>query len=196
MIFSGTTVYPRELFTITEKGEPVAVTNEMVTGKIDLFNAGIYFVTAEYKGVSAQSKVVVLDREMTGTYKTSLMPIEKYEESDDGDYEYGWGDGGAGEYSLISPYSASVYADAAALNDFVVDEDGNMYFDDVKADMLSIIDDCTFKISIRTYEFVMRYADGIISLDPVNSVKLSYHDGSRPFVSVSYTHLTLPTIGG
>lgn len=182
VIFSGTTVYPRELFTITEKGEPVAVTNEMVTGKIDLFNAGIYFVTAEYKGVSAQSKVVVLDREMTGTYKTSLMPIEKYEESDDGDYEYGWGDGGAGEYSLISPYSASVYADAAALNDFVVDEDGNMYFDDVKADMLSIIDDCTFKISIRTYEFVMRYADGIISLDPVNSVKLSYHDGSRPFV--------------
>lgn len=185
VVFSGTTIYPKDLFTVTENGEEKEVTNGMVTGKIDLFKAGIYFVTAEYKGVSAQSKVVVLDRGMMGTYKTALTKIEAYEDDEDEDYEYGWGDsdGDFGEdgYTL-SPYSASAYAPLATLNDLTVDDEGNLFLGDIKMEMLSIVDDSTFTVRLRSYEYKMSYGDGILTFDPINSVKLAYHDDSRPMV--------------
>ena len=187
VVFSGTSVYPKDLFTITEKGENIEVTNAMVTGKIDLFKPGIYFVTADYKGVTAQSKVVVLDRSMTGTYKTSLTSIEKIEDDyDDDNGDYGWDSDGDFDYSgytLSAPYDVSSYAAAGSLlGDFTVDEEGNMFFGSTKLEMLSIVDDSTFEIKYRSYEYVMSYGDGIITLDPINSVKLTYHDDSRPMV--------------
>ena len=180
VVFSGTTVYARDMFTITENGQPVTVTDDMVTGKIDLFHAGIYFVTATYKGVTAQSKAVVLDSTMTGTYKTLLTEIEAYEEEDD-DYEYGWGDYD-GEYYAMSTGGVSTYAATATLKNLTIDDEGEMYLGSEYIEILSIIDAQTFNVKLYTNEFVMHYEDGIITLDPDNSIRLTYHERKRPLV--------------
>ena len=179
VIFSGTTIFARDLFVITENGKEVTVTNDMVSGKIDLFNPGIYFVTATYKGVTAQTKAVVLDSSMMGTYKTLLTTIEQADDDDDYDYEYGWGDDY--EYYTLSPDSTATFA-ASPLKDFVVDEYGEMYLGSKHLEILSIVDDSTFIIDYGTYEYVMKYENGIITLDPENRWKLGYHEQMRPMV--------------
>ncbi len=176
VVFSGTTVYARDLFTITENGVNVPVTDDMLSGKIDLFNAGIYFVTATYKGVTAQSKAVVIDSAMTGTYKTLLTEIEPYNDDDDNDVDY---DESWGEYSLTA------YSSRAAVNnlrDLTVGSDGDIYIGTDKAEIISIIDDSTFTIRLYTNEYVFHYEDGIITLDPDNSLRLTYHERRRPMV--------------
>lgn len=181
IVFSGTTVYARELFTITEKGKPVTVTDDMVNGKIDLFHAGMYYVTATYKGVTAQSKAVVLDSSMTGTYKTGLNEIENIEDDDDDYYEYGYGDyDGDYEYYSLNPDSALSYA--TRLNDFVVDDNGEMYLGSKHIDIVSIVDFQTFNVRYGTNDYVLRYANGIITLDPDTSLKLTYYEDKRPMV--------------
>lgn len=185
VVFSGTTVYARELFTITENGNEVAVTDDMVSGKIDLFNAGIYFVTATYKGVTAQSKAVVLDSAMTGTYKTMLTEIEPYEYDDDNDVDYdvGWGDyDNDDDYFYQSISYAASRASTAYLKDLIIRDDGEIFIGTDKAEIISIIDDSTFTIRLYTNEYVFRYQDGAVSLDPDNSLRLSYYDRRRPMV--------------
>lgn len=180
MIFSGTTVYARELFTITENGENVPVTDDMVSGKIDLFNAGLYYVTASYKGVTAQSVAIVLDSAMTGTYKSKIYEIEQVVDEDDDDYGE-WGDG----WGEIDPDGYSTYAQsdtAKLLADIVIDENGDIYWGNYKAEIFSIIDDGTFIIKLGMNEFVFNYSDGIITLDPDTSTHSIYHDFSRPLV--------------
>ena len=173
VIFSGTTVYARELFTIEENGESVTVTDDMVSGKIDLFNAGVYFVTATYKGVTAQSKAVVLDAAMAGTYKTLLSEIEPYEEEeDDGDYEW--------DQYAVDPTYSSTYA--ATLKNLTIDTDGEMFVGSDRMEIVSIIDDRTFSVKLYTNDYIFRYDDGIITLDPDNSLHMSYTDRRRPLV--------------
>ena len=187
VVFSGSTVYARDLFTISENGRSVTVTDDMVSGKIDTFNAGIYFVTATYKGVTAQSKAVVLDSSMMGNYRTLLTEIEIVED-DDEDYDdgYGWGDSG---YYALSPDSTAPYA--ATLKDFVVDSDGEMYLGSQHIEIVSIVDDTTFNVRYFTYDYVMHYSDGIITLDPDNRYHLGYHSAMRPMVYFSESVWTL-----
>ncbi len=182
VVFTGTTVYARDLFTITENGRNVPVTDDMLSGKIDLFTPGIYFVTATYKGVTAQSKAVVLNSDMTGTYKTALTGIEVADEDDEDD---GWGDiyddwYGDGGYSLSVEYSTR--APASRLQNLTIDENGDIYWGSKKAELISIIDDSTFYIRFYTYEYVFHYGDGIITLDPDTSLNLTYNDYMRPMV--------------
>ncbi len=179
VVFSGTTVYARELFTITENGKQVKVTDDMVSGKIDLFNPGIYFVTATYKGVTAQSKAVVLASDMVGTYKTRLTEIEEYEEDDtDIDDDAGWGD--YDSYSLSAVYD--MRASAATLKDFVIEENGTMRLGSESAEIVSIVDDSTFNIRLYGNEYLFSYSDGIITLDPDNYLRLAYTEKRRPMV--------------
>ena len=176
VVFSGTTVYARDMFTITENGEEVTVTDDMVSGKIDVFNAGIYFVTATYKGVTAQAKAVVLDSAMMGTYKTLLTEIELIEDDDDYyDYDSDWG-----EYYTLSPDSVSSYA--APLKNLTIDGDGEIYLGSRKIEISSIVDDSTFNINYGSYDYVMHYGDGILTFDPLNKYHLGYHADMRPMV--------------
>ena len=181
VIFSGATVYARDLFTITENGKEVAVTDDMISGKIDLFKPGIYIISATYKGVTAQSKAVVLDANMTGTYRTALTEIEEVDEDDDDDwddiYDEWYGSEG---YSLSAEYSSR--AAAQRLQNLTIDDNGDIYWGSAKAEITSIVDGNTFNIKLYSNEYVFRYEDGIITLDPDNSLRLTYHAYKRPMV--------------
>ena len=84
-IFTGTTLYTKDLFKIVNGKEEIEVTNEMISGKVDCFTPGIYYVTISYQGIEKTSKVVVFDNKMMGTYKTNLTTIPQSESTEEDD---------------------------------------------------------------------------------------------------------------
>ena len=54
----------------------------MVSGIVDVFTPGVYGVTLEYKGVRKTVDVIVLDKELVGTYSTVLVGSSTTEVND------------------------------------------------------------------------------------------------------------------
>ncbi len=198
-VFTGETVFTKDLFTVTEDGQPVTVTNDMISGKADTFNPGVYDITLEYGGVSGTAKVTVFDNAMKGTYKTKLttVPVSNDDDEDDSG-DIGWGDGGedsdwgyAEYYGLAS--SSGVVASAAdtsaaetsavaPLGDFVISDDGSMKYNGMTGEVINGIDESTLVVKFGSDKYTLHYDDGIIVLDPDNSYKLGFGDHRRPLV--------------
>lgn len=187
--FTGDTLYARDLFTITEKGEPVPVTDAMITGKADLFTPGVYTVTLTYKEMTETAKVTVLDNAMKGTYRTALTTIPEPAEPDDSE-DIGWGDGGWGDVSE-SPYAAQPFAATTGIGAFVIDEDGSMRLGGKPVTVLYGIDERTMRVSYSNNEFTLYYDDGIVVLDPDNSIRLGFTDYRRPMVFFNTAEYTI-----
>ena len=73
-MFSNSTFYATDLFKITEGDKEVEVTFDMISGKVDTFNPGVYAVAVDYKGIVGEAKVVVFDSSLLGTYHTNMTP--------------------------------------------------------------------------------------------------------------------------
>ncbi len=199
-VFAGSTLFATELFEVTRNGESIEPTADMITGKVDTFNAGVYYVTLELGGVSATAKVNVFDIDMMGTYKTKLttIPIASDDDEDEGEgggasFDDWYGDGEGDWYSAEAAYSApSRNADAAAdasatsatkiLGDMVIGTDGTMTVNGAAATMVGGVDETTMLIHFNNYDYALHYDDGIIVLDPDNSVKLGFTELKRPLV--------------
>ncbi len=196
-VFTGETVFTKDLFTVTEDGKPVTVTNDMVSGKVDTFTPGVYDITFEYGGVGATAKVTVFDNAMKGTYKTKLttVPVSSDDDDDSGDPGWGGGDdsdwGDADYYGLAS--SGGVVASASEtsavdtsavvqLGDFVIRDDGSMTYDGVVGEVINGIDSSTLVVRFASNTYTLHYDDGIIVLDPDNTYKLGFNDYRRPLV--------------
>ena len=164
VVFTGATVMATDLFTITEKGEEVEVTFDMITGKIDTFNPGVYVVEVEYKDLVQSATVVVLDNEMKGTYKTNL-------------------------YTIPDPYNSDYdeeYGDEAPAKTHVgsmsISETGEITIKGVKAEVLSAQSESTLVLRYKSNENVLYYQNGIIVIVPDNSIRLSYYEDKRPLI--------------
>lgn len=161
VVFAGTTVYTKDLFTISSGSTSIEVSNDYITGKVDTFTPGAYHITINYLGIEATSKVVVLDNNIKGHYKTNLKTIAVVDE----DEEYG---------TTVTP--------STTFGDLIIDDEGNIKVNNINAKLVSAIDGHTLIISIRSYLYTLYYEDGIIVLDPDNSIKLGFNDDKRPLV--------------
>lgn len=161
--FGSEAIYTKDLFTITEDGEEIAVTYDMVSGKVDVFTPGTYYVTAQYKGVTATAKVIVLNNEMCGTYMTLQRTIPQTSTEDEEGYEVG----------QTKPGSR--------LGNLIISAEG-IILRNKTATLLSAIDENTLLIKWGSYEYMLYYDDGIVVLNPDNSFKLPYNDDKRPIV--------------
>lgn len=178
--FGSDTIYTTDLFTITDGGVEIPVTTDMVRGKVDTFRAGMYYVTAEYKGVTATAKVVVVNPNMAGVYKTGQTPIptsdDDYDDSGDEGYwgEDDWGSDWEG-YSLYS-------LPKNAIGEMVITKDGKITVHGVVAEFVGAVDENTLIINLGRNEHTLHYDNGVVVLDPDNSIKMTFHDEKRPLV--------------
>ena len=162
-VFVGSPLLVKDLFHITEAGKTVPVEYDMISGKVDIFTPGIYTVSMRYRGIHKEATVVVLDAAMVGTYKTKLTTIGS-SESEDGD---GYIDEGVA---------------SAQLGDLIVSADGTVTMKGRVCPIISAIDEHTFVFNYLSYPHTASYENGILILDPENSIRLSYHNDKRPAV--------------
>lgn len=161
MVIAGGTLYTKDLFTITENNEKVEVTNEYITGIVDLFTPGIYEVTITYKNIEKTSKVVVLSSQMMGTYHTKQTTIPEEVDSDDDEVTYGA---------------------VTRLKDLIISQDGSITVNGMNATIKEVIDENTLIISILNNDQKLIYNNGIIVINPLNKNKMQFNEYSRPLV--------------
>lgn len=171
-VFSGATVYTKDLFTITEGGVPVEVTYDMISGKADTFTPGVYEITVEYEGIAKTATVTVFDNGMKGVYHTWLTTIPEAEDNDEEDY-------------------GSTAKPVARLDDLIIAEDGSITVNGSEATVIGGLDARTLIVRLGSYDYTLYYRDGIVVLDVDNSVKLGFSDYKRPLV---YFHEDVWTI--
>lgn len=163
IVFEGDTVYTIDLFTITENGENVEVDYSMLNGKVNTFVPGIYKVSIEYRGMYAETQVVVCSNDLKGEYFTPLMTIPREEETDEEDQ------------LIVEGINAK------PIGDLILTENG-ITVNGIIATDIKFIDESTMTFNLGTNKYTLHYEDGIIVLDPDNSLKLNYNDYRRPFI--------------
>ncbi len=164
VIFEGETVHPSELFQITVDGVLVEAPLQNITGKIDCFHAGTYVVTLDYQGYVVSSRAIVYDDAIKGTYKTLLRTIATDSDTD----EYG---------DVITDG-----ADSRPIGDLIFHDDGTITMDGLTVQLLSAVDSNTMMVKIGTNNYTLHYADGIIVLDPDNSLRMQFTNEKRPLI--------------
>lgn len=162
-VFSGGSLYTPDLFDIYENGVKVNVTLDMVSGRIDLNESGIYELTVEYKGIVRTATVSVVPSEYVGEYETADKTIAKDAEyDDDGDL-------------------SSDGVSAIAIGDMIIDDDMSVNIHGVSATNV-ILTDYGFDFKLGTDGHSIRFIDGVAVIIPYNEIKLAYNDGKRPLV--------------
>lgn len=172
-IYRGDTLYPNELFEITKGSENIQVTADMITGILDVFTPGKYSIEINYEGINAVANVVVLDDQMKGNYitNTDIFYKEEVIEDDYGDF---------GDYGDIDFYSLD--NSSAFEKQLRILDDGTILFGNTNVEIIKGIDQNTFVVKIKSYEYMLYYNDGIIVLDPNNDIKLTYNEDKMPMV--------------
>ncbi|MDE5547582.1 MAG: hypothetical protein K2J30_01090, partial [Clostridia bacterium] len=182
-LFTGGTLYVTDLFTVTEGGKPVEVTFDMISGKADTFRAGVYTVELSYGGVHKSATVTVFDSGMKGTYRTLLTTIPAASQDDDNDVDGDYGDwGDYGVDAITATPSARAASSVFVLDNLVIGEDGSVKWGNTPAIITGGIDENTLLIKIGSNDFTLHYSDGIVVLDPHNTLKLGFTDSRRPMV--------------
>ena len=162
-VFEGSTLYTKDLFTITLNGEEIEVTQDMIEGKVDTFTPGVYSVKINYQGIEKEANVVVITSKIIGQYKTKLQTIGSSGSVDEDGYE----DEGVASREI---------------KDLFITEDGQISVDGTLATILYGIDENTICIKIGSYEFTLHYDNGIVVIDPDNKIKLAYINSKRPLI--------------
>ena len=164
-IISGTTFYTRDLFTVTENGVPVEISEEHISGKVDVFTPGTYTVSISYEGISASARVVVYDSKLLGTYHTRLRTFARpFTGSVAGDYD--------DEETFVSK----------RLGDLIFSADGKLVVNGLEFELGEPIDENTMRVHYRTTEYTLHYENGIIVLNPENNYHMQLLNERRPLI--------------
>ncbi len=163
-IFSGSSLYVKDLFTIREGHTEIPVTADMISGKVDVFTPGSYEVSITYMGMTETAQVVVLDHRLLGNYFTPMTTIPYYESSDNDEEE-------------------DVLVSGKRISDLVIGEDGSISFALVKDGVIKAGTDAnTLQVQSGINTYTLHYMNGIIVLDSENDLGLSFNDYKRPLV--------------
>lgn len=170
VVFDGNEFYVKDLFSITEGGNPVEVTNDMISGKVNTFIPGVYNISINYKGIVKTVKVVVYGTSMAGTYHSGLQTIAEttYDENDE----------------LVSLPTSTI-------GDMTISSEGKIVIRGTEATIIEGIDENTMRIMYMKNEYLLHYSDGIIVLNPDNSIKLSFHENKRPLIYFNSDNWTI-----
>lgn len=163
VLYVGDTVYTKDLFAITENGESVEVTNEMISGKVDTFVSGVYTITLEYKGYIADTTVVVYPHNIKGEYFTMQKTIPTESSYDDED-------------QLIEEGS-----DSKPIGDLVI-TDESISWQGMVAEDIRFVDEKTMIVKFSKMTYTLHFENGAIFMDPDNTTKMLFSDSRRPLV--------------
>lgn len=162
-VFEGTTVYTKDIFTVLLNGENVEITQDMIEGKINTNAPGVYPVKINFKGFSETVEFIVLNLKMVGVYDTLLTTIPTSSSTDEEGYE----EEGTSVTQLKKLY---------------ITADGQMSVNGSLAEILYGIDENTMYIKFNNYEFTLSYNNGIVVIDPDNSLRMPFIDAKRPLI--------------
>ncbi len=167
VIFQGDVLYTKDLFTIKNGNQEIEVTYDMITGKIDSFKPGVYTITLNYLDLEEEARVVVFDENLKGVYRTNIpiIPVEK----DDDEYD----DGEGPIY-----YSMGIIQKPRLL----INEDGSMYYGTIPVEIVRAIDESSMIVMIRNTEYIFIYDNGIIFLEPINTINFRFSEERRPLL--------------
>ncbi len=163
VVFTDQTIYTTDLFTISVDNVAVPVTSDMVSGYVDVFNAGIYSVKINYNGVKRSAKVTVLDKNLVGEYKTLMKTIGSDSTTDEDGYVE------EGKKSEV-------------LKDMIMNLDLSFEVNGQKGTIIGAVDQNTLSAKIGPNIYTLYYQDGVMILDPDNSIKMGFSDVRRPMV--------------
>lgn len=162
VVFTGSTLYTKNLFTIMRNGKSVPVTQDMVSGYVNTFKTGIYQVELSFEGITRVATVVVLDNSLVGTYITPMHTVAiAAEYDDDGD-----------KFKDEEP--------AKQYGPMVILADGTITIDGKNAEILSVVNENELILQANGFVFTAFIRDGIITLIPDNSLMLTYNNNKRP----------------
>ncbi len=159
----ASTVYAKDLFKIIENGSEIPVTNEMVSGKVDTFASGTYTVTIDYKGILATATVTVLNENFVGRYHTKLKTQAKVEEYEDDD-----------EPVIIEP--------SVPYGDVVITQDLKITINKKEAVLVKGVNEDEIIVKQGSTEYKLTLIDGILIVNPINDIKLSFSNERRPLI--------------
>lgn len=165
-VFTGAAIYTRDLFTIKRGNTAIPVTDDMVSGHVDVFTPGNYVVEIAYEGITRQATVTVVDAAVKGTYSTLMTTVAGEDDED----EEGW---------ITEGEKSRVYGD------MVIDEDFNVKMDDKTGSFAGLDADGNLTFMMATTRYTMYYYDGIVVMDPDNSLNMSYNNNRRPMVYIN-----------
>ena len=180
VVFVGDTVYAVDLFTIKDGEKDVKVTADMLEGKVNTFKAGVYTVDINYLGLQSSAKVIVFPEDIVGTYKTNMTTIPGEIKKDYG----GWADSEDPSYGDGEDYDEEEKV-ISTLQDMIFSRDGKITVNGNSATVSECIDETTIIITIGTTEYTMYINDGIVVINPDNSLRMSFTDSKRPLVYFS-----------
>lgn len=179
--FGGDTVYTKDLFSITDGGKSVAVTTDMLEGKVDTFTPGVYPVKIHYLGLTAVANVVVLSEDVIGIYKTNMTTIPSAVSSStstditEDDWYTGMGDSPDSDNDdEVKP----VYP----LSNMTILRDGTIKINGMQATVKDAIDQNTIVVEMSRNEFTLFFYDGVVVINPDNKLRMAFHDAKRPMV--------------
>lgn len=162
-IYTGDTVYAKDLFEIKKGSETIEISNDMITGILDVYTPGKYYLEINFEGITKIATVVVLDGNMKGNYVTNTNTFYVEEDDDSGDIDY---------YSLDSGYE----------KELKILDDGTIIYQKNPVEIIEGINESTFRIKIKSYEYTLYYDNGIIVLNPNNDIKLTFNEDKVPMV--------------
>lgn len=163
VVFTGENLSVSSLFSITRQGQPVPVEYTMLSGRVDLFTPGVYTVTLTYMGLTCDVRITVLDGHMVGTYHSGQSTVPVSGEEDEEGYE-------------------SSVTEQTPLPALAIRQDGSIRLGQETLVILDAIDPTTILVKRGSYMHTLYYLDGILILDPDNSIKLGFFDGKRPLI--------------
>lgn len=178
-IFTGDSLNPLDLFKITKNGTSVDVTKDMITGRIDYFKSGTYELHCNYYGASATAAISVLDQNLKGSYATRLTTIPVVEEDDStSDSDYGYTD-------VIEEYALATNSAPSRLPNLNITDDGKFIYNNKEITILEGLGNNSYRVNYNYNEYMLYYINGIIILNPDNSIKLSFSENRRPLIFVN-----------
>lgn len=179
--FGGDTVYTKDLFSISDDGKNVAVTTDMLEGKVDTSKPGVYPITITYLGLQSVANVVVLSENIVGIYKTNMTTIPSAVTTDtstditEDDWNSGYGDSS-------DSYDDDEVKPVYPLANMSILRDGSITINGVKATVKDAVDENTIIVEMNRANFTLHFYDGIVVVNPDNSLRMTFHDAKRPMV--------------
>ncbi len=165
VVFAGETAYTTDFFTVFDGGVQVVVTPDMISGAVNFFKAGNYSLTLNYKSFKKTINLIVFDQNLKGVYSTFMTTIAEEGDVDD----EGW------EMEGVT---------AKPIQDMVI-SDGVVTIGDRVFDIATAIDEKTLIIetaNVSRTRFTLHYDNGVIVLNPDNSLKMQLNDHARPLI--------------
>lgn len=174
IVYSGDTMYPLDLFTITDNGQNVQVTHQMLLGNVDVFTPGVYTITATYKDISATARVTVMDATILGTFRTQMRTIPVEDQED----EEGYVTSGSGSMPI---------GNVIVTREKVVFNGTDMTIVSAPTCDSLVVKDA------RNNTYTLHFDNGILVADPDNSLRMMFSDYKRPLLYYNEAYWTAQT---